>query len=81
MNVNKPPLLYEMKKNTTTLPTSLQNNDEKSRQIMWPQKQTKISNEPVSDREFLTWAALIRYEIEVQKFSWVDFHLDEKSPM
>lgn len=44
-------------------------------------KQTKISIEPVFDREFLTWAALIRYEIEVQKFSWVDFHLDEKSPM
>jgi len=41
----------------------------------------KISIEPVFDREFLTWAALIRYEIEVQKFSWVDFHLDEKSPM
>jgi len=36
MNViKKPPLLYEMKKKiTTTLPTSLQNNDEKSRQIV-----------------------------------------------
>lgn len=44
-------------------------------------KQTKISIEPVFDWELLTWAALIRYEIEVQKFSWVDFHLDEKSPM
>jgi hypothetical protein len=44
-------------------------------------KQTKNSIEPVFDREFLTWAALIRYEIEVQKFSWVDFHLDEKIPM
>jgi len=42
-------------------------------------KQTKISIEPVFDREFLTWAALIRYEIEVQKFSWVDFYLDNYS--
>ena len=30
--------IWNEKKITTTLPTSLQNNDEKSRQIMWPQK-------------------------------------------
>jgi len=70
------------KKNTTTLPTSLQNKMMKNPvKLCDHKKQTKNSIEPVFDREFLTWAALIRYEIEVQKFSWVDFHLDEKIPM
>jgi len=78
---------WKRKKITTTLPTSLQNNDEKSRPTILlklcdhKNKQTNDSIDTVFDRATLTWAALIRDEIEVQMVSWVDLSSRWKIPM
>jgi hypothetical protein len=55
MNVNKPPLLYEMKKKLLLpCPPASKTMMKNPVKLCDLKKQTKISIEPVSDRELLT---------------------------